>query len=305
MADHRSIKRAALWLFVVSMVVALTFSMLQSRAQALAPAWQPNTAYAVGALVSYNGTDYKCLQAHTSQVGWEPPNVPALWSPQASSATATASKTATTGTQPTATGTTRVVTATKAPTSTTKTATPTRTKTNVPPTTSTPSGTFQVDGYEIEQTCEGTALYIDMSATANDSTAQFRWDYQNDGVYDSAYQSNPASRPVYFGQGQTITARVQARNSAGLLSSDPVVMTAVNCAASAPPTATATTNPPPTATRTPTMPPGGYPAWDGNSHQYFVGDRVSYAGSNYEAKIAHTSTVGTTPNLIPVIWRLL
>jgi chitodextrinase len=44
-----------------------------------APAWQPNVAYTVGALVSYNTVTYKCLQSHTSQVGWEPPNVPALW----------------------------------------------------------------------------------------------------------------------------------------------------------------------------------------------------------------------------------
>ncbi|MCK9858529.1 lytic polysaccharide monooxygenase [Paenibacillus sp. ATY16] len=44
-----------------------------------APAWAPNTAYAVGTLVSYNGATYKCLQAHTSLTGWEPSNVPALW----------------------------------------------------------------------------------------------------------------------------------------------------------------------------------------------------------------------------------
>ncbi|EES74785.1 chitin binding domain protein [Paenibacillus sp. oral taxon 786 str. D14] len=41
--------------------------------------WAPNTAYAVGELVSYNGAIYECRQAHTSLVGWEPPNVPALW----------------------------------------------------------------------------------------------------------------------------------------------------------------------------------------------------------------------------------
>jgi chitinase len=43
------------------------------------PAWQPNHAYTAGTLVSYNGHNYKCLQSHTSMVGWEPPNVPALW----------------------------------------------------------------------------------------------------------------------------------------------------------------------------------------------------------------------------------
>ncbi|RJX41777.1 chitin-binding protein [Paenibacillus pinisoli] len=44
-----------------------------------ATAWAPNTAYAVNALVSYNGKVYKCIQAHTSLNGWEPSNVPALW----------------------------------------------------------------------------------------------------------------------------------------------------------------------------------------------------------------------------------
>ncbi len=42
-------------------------------------AWQLNTYYAAGAIVTYSGHTYRCLQAHTSQVGWEPPNVPALW----------------------------------------------------------------------------------------------------------------------------------------------------------------------------------------------------------------------------------
>lgn len=41
--------------------------------------WAAGTAYKVGDLAAYQGTTYKCLQAHTSQVGWEPPNVPALW----------------------------------------------------------------------------------------------------------------------------------------------------------------------------------------------------------------------------------
>jgi hypothetical protein len=41
--------------------------------------WAPNTFYSVGATVTYGGASYRCLQAHTSLVGWEPPNVPALW----------------------------------------------------------------------------------------------------------------------------------------------------------------------------------------------------------------------------------
>nr|CDK12650.1 RIR1-Ano fusion protein [synthetic construct] len=42
-------------------------------------AWQVNTAYTAGQLVTYNGKTYKCLQPHTSLAGWEPSNVPALW----------------------------------------------------------------------------------------------------------------------------------------------------------------------------------------------------------------------------------
>jgi chitinase len=41
--------------------------------------WQAGTAYTVGDLVTYQETTYECLQAHTAIVGWQPPNVPALW----------------------------------------------------------------------------------------------------------------------------------------------------------------------------------------------------------------------------------
>ncbi|WP_327089181.1 alpha-lytic protease prodomain-containing protein [Nonomuraea sp. NBC_01738] len=41
--------------------------------------WAAGTSYAAGAQVTYGGATYRCLQGHTAQVGWEPPNVPALW----------------------------------------------------------------------------------------------------------------------------------------------------------------------------------------------------------------------------------
>ncbi len=41
--------------------------------------WQPGVAYAAGSNVTYSGVGYKCLQGHTSQPGWDPPAVPALW----------------------------------------------------------------------------------------------------------------------------------------------------------------------------------------------------------------------------------
>ena len=41
--------------------------------------WQAGVWYVVGHIVIYDGVEYECLQLHFSQVGWEPPNVPALW----------------------------------------------------------------------------------------------------------------------------------------------------------------------------------------------------------------------------------
>ena len=45
----------------------------------LFPAWLTNIDYAVDYRVRYLTKLYRCVQAHTSQEGWEPPNVPALW----------------------------------------------------------------------------------------------------------------------------------------------------------------------------------------------------------------------------------
>ncbi|MFE0791981.1 dioxygenase family protein [Streptomyces mutabilis] len=41
--------------------------------------WAPGRSYAAGDRVTYGGGAYRCLQAHTSMAGWEPPGVPALW----------------------------------------------------------------------------------------------------------------------------------------------------------------------------------------------------------------------------------
>lgn len=43
------------------------------------PEWAAGQVYAVGYKVQHGGTLYKCVQAHTSQTGWEPENAPSLW----------------------------------------------------------------------------------------------------------------------------------------------------------------------------------------------------------------------------------
>lgn len=45
----------------------------------LFPAWAAGVDFDRDIRVRYNGKLYRCEQAHTSQSGWEPPNVPALW----------------------------------------------------------------------------------------------------------------------------------------------------------------------------------------------------------------------------------
>ena len=45
----------------------------------LFPLWETDTSYSVDDRRQYNELLYRCVQAHTSQVGWEPPTVPALW----------------------------------------------------------------------------------------------------------------------------------------------------------------------------------------------------------------------------------
>lgn len=43
------------------------------------PLWKADTAYTLGERIRYDEKLYRCEQAHTSQTGWEPPNVQALW----------------------------------------------------------------------------------------------------------------------------------------------------------------------------------------------------------------------------------
>ena len=45
----------------------------------LFPRWTIDRVYVVGDKVQRNGKLWRCIQAHTSQAGWEPENVASLW----------------------------------------------------------------------------------------------------------------------------------------------------------------------------------------------------------------------------------
>jgi chitinase len=92
-------KRASLSLFLVCVMIALlpTGALAQASCTGV-PAWSGNSvAYTVGELVTYNGSEYKCLQAHTSEPTWDPADVPALWSLVGTCSSCTAVPSAPTG----------------------------------------------------------------------------------------------------------------------------------------------------------------------------------------------------------------
>ncbi|HLY28822.1 MAG TPA: glycosyl hydrolase family 18 protein [Aggregatilineales bacterium] len=69
---------------IIACIIALSSLPAFVSAQTSYPAWAPNVAYKIGDQVTYQDSThpnhlYKCQQAHTSQVGWEPPATPALW----------------------------------------------------------------------------------------------------------------------------------------------------------------------------------------------------------------------------------
>lgn len=45
----------------------------------LHPAWVPGAGYAADIRVQFGGRLWRCLQGHTSQVGWEPDTAASLW----------------------------------------------------------------------------------------------------------------------------------------------------------------------------------------------------------------------------------
>ena len=45
-----------------------------------------------------------------------------------------------------------------------------------------------------------------------------------------------------------------------------------------------------------------FPRWDSDSHDYAVGDRVSYEGTLYKCLLAHTSQASWSPDVSPSLW---
>lgn len=52
--------------------------IVRSRGDGFTPTGA-HDAYKKGDQVAHKGTTYRCITGHTSMVGWEPDQVPALW----------------------------------------------------------------------------------------------------------------------------------------------------------------------------------------------------------------------------------
>ena len=70
---------------VVSMLLSQSIQSIEAddntalRMMAFYPEWKPGKAYKFGHKLTLNGKLYAVIQAHTAQLGWEPENVPAMF----------------------------------------------------------------------------------------------------------------------------------------------------------------------------------------------------------------------------------
>ena len=75
-----SVQSASAVAFVALCEVGTLDTVTASEHAELFAEWAYPVAYTVGQLRRYNGTLYKCVQAHTSQADWAPDTAASLWS---------------------------------------------------------------------------------------------------------------------------------------------------------------------------------------------------------------------------------
>ena len=76
----RNVSKA--WLPSTATPATYPLGWAQETGLPTAVAWAAGQAVTIGALRTYASKTYRCIQAHTTQAGWEPSNVPALWTLQ-------------------------------------------------------------------------------------------------------------------------------------------------------------------------------------------------------------------------------
>lgn len=76
---EQQLNDAAAIAFVVLAESGQVDDVTASEQSMLFAAWVPGVDYSAGQLRQYNSILYRCVQAHTSQTGWEPDVAASLW----------------------------------------------------------------------------------------------------------------------------------------------------------------------------------------------------------------------------------
>lgn len=84
--------------------------------------------------------------------------------------------------------------------------------------------------FVVDQKClNGNSVQVTLSATVQpNQPAKFRWDFNNDGVFDTKASPNPTVTHRYPDE-KTITARVRAKDASGAVAFDTVTFTTIRC----------------------------------------------------------------------------
>ena len=89
---------------------------------------------------------------------------------------------------------------------------------------------LEVTAFVVNQTCiNGDTVRVKLSANVQpNQPAMYRWDFNNDGVWDTAASSDPTVFRRYTDEVRR-TARVRARNANGVVAFDRVTFTTKRC----------------------------------------------------------------------------
>ena len=87
-----------------------------------------------------------------------------------------------------------------------------------------------VTAFVVKQVClNGDFVQVTLSATVQPTQpARYRWDFTNNGTFDTALSSNPKVTHAYLDE-RRITARVRAVNAKGVVAFDTVTFTTRRC----------------------------------------------------------------------------
>jgi uncharacterized protein (DUF58 family) len=87
-----------------------------------------------------------------------------------------------------------------------------------------------VNAFVVKQTCvNGDIVAVTLSATVSPAQpAKYRWDFTNNGTFDTALNSNPRVTHNYPDE-RRFTARVRVVNAQGMVATDTVTFTTRRC----------------------------------------------------------------------------